>query len=47
MAPRLHRIADDPVIVEIKLDDTGRGREGSVDGGGFAGPPIKTEIARD
>jgi len=46
-ASRLDRVGDDPVIVELKLDDM-RGRsESRVDRGGIAGPPIEADIARD
>ncbi len=44
---RLHWIGDDPVIVEIELDQMGRCREPRVDRGGVSCPPIEADISRD
>jgi hypothetical protein len=45
-AARLHRVGDDPVIVEIEFDDMCRGGEGRGDRGAIAGSPIEAEIVR-
>jgi hypothetical protein len=44
-AARLHRVGDDPVIVEIELDSMRRRCECRIDGGSSAGAPIEAEIA--
>ena len=46
-AARLDRIGDDPMIVELQLDDMRRSGERRVDRGGIAGPPIEAHITRD
>jgi hypothetical protein len=45
-AARLHRVGDDPVIVEIELDPMRRRCECCIDGGRVAGAPIEADIAR-
>ena len=44
---RLHWIGDDPVIVEVELDQMSRRRDRDVDRGNVACPPIEADIPRD
>ncbi len=44
-AARLHRIGDDPVVVEREVYDMRRRGEGCIDRGGIAGQPLEAQIA--